>query len=433
MMPSRARIPAYERGAATLVVVMVLFLVMALLAAYANRGLLFEQRIAASYSRSAAAQEAAEGAVEWALAQLNGAAVDSNCAPKATSGQRFVDKYLMLNSADRSVSLVTTPANVKDPLVDCTRDVGNAGWACRCPDVNTRVAPAAMGGGSLTPSFGLQFQVPGARNGTFNVTAIGCSDSVIDNCIGSYLLGRSQNQIAKAVFTTTFALVSAVRTPPAAPLIVKGNLDMTGTGLGLHNTDPRSSGTLLAIGGDWSGMNDERMQSVPGTSPNQVRIRGEQTLNAASADDVFKMFMGALPSRYAQHPSLRKVTCNGDCANDLQAAYDAGKRILWVDGNLSFGSNKTLGSATDPVLIIATGNVTLGGPFVLSGMLATTGNLSWSNTGGAISLINGIVLVGGSMTTDGAMDIVYQQAIANQLNNRMGSFVRVPGGWIDTN
>ena len=51
------RPPAQERGAATLVVVMVLFLIMALLAAYANRGLLFEQRIAGSYARGALAQE----------------------------------------------------------------------------------------------------------------------------------------------------------------------------------------------------------------------------------------------------------------------------------------------------------------------------------------------------------------------------------------
>ncbi|MFX8047616.1 PilX N-terminal domain-containing pilus assembly protein, partial [Acinetobacter baumannii] len=83
-----------QRGAATLVVVMMLFLVMALLAAYANRGLLFEQRIASGFARAALAQEAAEGGVEWALALLNGPAIDENCQPKGVGGQRFADKYL---------------------------------------------------------------------------------------------------------------------------------------------------------------------------------------------------------------------------------------------------------------------------------------------------------------------------------------------------
>jgi hypothetical protein len=29
------------------------------------------------------------------------------------------------------------------------------------------------------------------------------------------------------------------------------------------------------------------------------------------------------------------------------------------------------------------------------------------------------------------MDIVYQQRVADNLRNRMGSYVRVPGSWID--
>jgi len=64
-------------------------------------------------------------------------------------------------------------------------------------------------------------------------------------------------------------------------------------------------------------------------------------------------------------------------------------------------------------------------------MVVTTGNLDWTNATG-LSLINGMVLVGGSMSTTGPVDISYQQAVADQLSNRIGSFVRVPGGWIDT-
>ena len=79
-----------QRGAATLVVVMVLFLVMALLAAYANRSLVFEQRIANGYYRASLAQEMAEGGLDWTVAMLNGTAIDGNCEPVAAGGTRFV-------------------------------------------------------------------------------------------------------------------------------------------------------------------------------------------------------------------------------------------------------------------------------------------------------------------------------------------------------
>lgn len=424
---------AQGRGAATLVVVMMLFLIMALLAAYANRGLLFEQRIAASYARAALSQEVAEGGIEWMLAQLNGPAIDGNCKPQPVGGQRFVDKYLLISPADRSIAPLLTPGI----LVDCTRDLANQGWACRCPAINSRVAPAPAPGNALTPSFGISMLAT-SRGGAFKVTSTGCTDSVVDKCSGADIGVRSQAQLASARFASTISLVSAVRTPPAAPLIVGGNLNMTdATGvigttgmLGLHNTDPRSAGSLLAIGGTWKGMNDNLMQSVPGTAPGQVRVQNDPTLSSATAD-VFKMFMGATSTRYFLHPSLRTVTCNGECSGALQAAYNAGTRILWVSGPMNFGSNIVIGSPADPVLIIANGNVSLSGPFILNGMLVTTGNLNWQNTGGATSLINGMVLVVGNMSTQGAMDIAYQQAIANQLTNRIGSFVRVPGGWID--
>ena len=421
------RIAVRQQGAATLVVVMVLFLVMALLAAYANRGLLFEQRIASSYARAGLSQEVAEGGIEWTLAQLNGPAIDDACKPQAVGGQRFVDKYLRVNPGDRSITPTAT-AIIKF-VTDCTRDLPSEGWICRCPAADKRTVPVAAGGSQITPSFGVKMS-SGSRGGTVLLDVIGCTDSVADTC-GGKAGDISRGQQAKSdLFPVVIALVSAVRTPPAAPLIVKGDLSMTGTGLGLHNTDPRSAGSLLAIGGAWSGLNQDRMQSVPGTATTQVLIQGDQTLSAAASGDlVFKMFMGATPSRYKTHPSLRTVTCNGDCAGTLQEAYAAGKRILWVDGPLTIRSNKTIGSVSDPVLIIAT-DVTLENAFQINGMLVARGDLAWTNAAG-VSLINGAVLVTGNMHTTGSMDIAYQQAVADQLRNRMGSYVRVPGGWVD--
>lgn len=419
-------------GAATLVIVMSLFLVMALLAAYANRSMMFEQRISSSYFRAGVAQEASEAGIEWALAQLNGDASNTSCAPVATGGTRFVDRYLSISTTDRTIR--QAGSTIPSTLADCTREA--SGWTCRCPARGAWTAPAAGTSTAIRPSFGiallpLEDPLLPAGAGTLMVRSMGCTSGVVSDCDNT--LGKSRAAQGASLQQALVALVSAVRTPPAAPLVVKGDVTVTGTGLGLHNTDPRSGGLLYDVGGAVSGFNDTRLNSVPGTSPAQAQIRNDDTLRLAATGDVFRMFMGMKPSKYESHPSLRKVTCGaGDCGAALEAAYAAGKRILWVDGAMSILSNKVIGSATDPVVIIVTGAVTLTGPFQLTGMLVSLGDVGWTNSSG-ISMIVGALLVEGSVITDGSMDIVYQPTIADQLRNRVGSFVRVPGGWTDTN
>jgi len=415
-----------QRGAATIVVVMVLFLVMALLAAYANRSLLFEQRMSSSYFRASVAQEVAEAGVEWTLAQLNGTGVDAACKPVNNGGQRFVDRYVVIDPVDRDFSPV-------DTIVDCVRDINKKGWACRCPEPGAaHTAAAAMPGGDLAPSFNVKLS-SGAR-GTLMLKVIGCTDSVVDNCDDPLKqVEISKNQLGVGRIRVQVGLVSAVRSPPAAPLIVKGDITSTGDGLGLHNADARSAGLLVVMGGTWNKPVESRLESVPGTATSQVVVQTDPTLANADLkpEDVFKMFMGANLARFQQHAALRTVKCDGDCAAAIETAYQAGQRILWVEGDLTISSSKVLGSVADPLLIVANRNVKLSGPMQINGMLVAKGALDWSNDSAMPSVVNGMVLVGGGVVTTGRMDIVYQQTVANQLRNRMGTFVRIPGGWID--
>jgi Tfp pilus assembly protein PilX len=421
-----------QQGAATLIVVMVLFLVMALLAAYANRSLLFEQRVSSSYFRSSLSQEVAEAGVEWTLAQLNGGAMNNACQPVNAAGQRFSDKYLLVDPTDRRITSQVTEAK---GVIDCTRDLANAGWSCRCPAATAaRTARAKVESTDLTPSFGVHLK-PGSRGGTLNLEVLACTDSVVDSCIeegGIAVAEISKAQLAKTRLEVMLGLVSAVRSPPAAPLVVKGGIESTGDGLGLHNADARSAGSLAAIGGKWTGMVDSRLETVPGAVSSQAVVQDEPNLLNTDAQGVFKMFMGATVARYPNHPAARTVVCNGDCAAALAAAYAAGQRILWVSGDMMLSNNQVLGSVGDPLLVVVDGAVDLTGPFQLNGMLVSTGDLSWTNASAMPSVVNGIVLVGGGMKTTGRVDIVYQQAVADHVRNRLGSYVRVPGGWNDS-
>lgn len=430
-----------QGGAATLVVVMVLFLVMALLAAYANRSLMFEQRISGSYYRATMAQEMAESGIEWSLAMLNGTAINDSCAAVSTGGTRFVDKYLNISAVDRaSASKLTTNTDV---AADCART--SAGLVCRCPAANARSAqPSTAAGAALVPSFGVEIGSDptgsGGHYGNFQITSNSCSDSSVDSCVGGGAEARGQKALAMAQENAAIAFIAAVPSSPAAPLTVKGMLTTGGTGgLGLHNNDPKSAGVLVVSGGAAPTLDDTRMDSVPGTPPSQAQLfndPGLQALTAAGTDGnkkFFWTFMGMVPSRYMNHPALREVTCASAsaCETDLVSAYAAGKRMVVVDGPMGIASNVVIGTAAAPMLIIVNGDVQINGPMQLNGMLMVRGGLDWANTGGGTSQINGMVVVQGDMATNGRMDIVYQQSIANELRNRLGSFARVSGGWID--
>ncbi|WP_457324765.1 hypothetical protein, partial [Roseateles sp. P5_E11] len=124
------------------------------------------------------------------------------------------------------------------------------------------------------------------------------------------------------------------------------------------------------------------------------------------------------------------VTCSGNCGPTLATAFAAGQRIMTVDNGMTISSG-TIGTAAAPVVVVVYGNVTITGPMQLNGMLVVLGNLTWTNAAAAPSQVNGMVVVQGDMNAVGQMDIIYQQSIANELRNRLGSYARVSGGWID--
>lgn len=440
MKPNRSMPQARrQRGAATLVVVMVLFLIMALLAAYANRSLMFEQRIAGSYYRSSMSQEMAEASVEWTVAMLNGTGIDDSCAAVATGGTRFVDKYLDVSAADRATtSKITAPATTRAPVaVDCAST--GTGLVCRCPAPNTRTTqPTTALAGALIPSFGAALGTDTVvRYGSFLIDGYGCTDSSLDNCSAAQTEERAARAAATTQQKTSIGFIGAVPSSPAAPLTVKGSLTTSGAGgLGLHNTDPRSGGLLVVSSGGAPLLNDDRMDSVPGTPPAQARIFGDTyLLNLGTSTEgntrFFRNFMGMAPSRYANHPAARSVTCAADCGTNLVDAFNAGKRLLTVSGPMAISSNVTIGTVAAPVVVVVYGNVIITGPMQLNGMLVVLGNLTWTNNDPAASQVTGMVVVQGDMGANGRMDILYQQSVANELRNRLGSYARVSGGWVD--
>lgn len=418
-----------QAGAATLVVVMVLFFVMAMVAAYANRNLVFEQRIAGNYYRSGVAFETAEAGAEWTLAMLNGSRIDASCVPDAAGADSLRQRYLSIG-ADRSITPlldVSSPKAEKPPLsFGCVRSDAS-GWVCACPGSGALVPPAVAASKRLQPMFSVVFQ-PISRPGVLRLGIAGCTD-LSTVCESGAAVTTAQG-IGQANLIVEAALVSAMKMPPATPLTVHGNTELGSTGLGLHNADSAGGALLLRGGGSLSG-NTGRSDSVPGTPVEQALLSMDRSLADASAEQMFAMFFGMSAAQYRDQPSVRRIACESDCSAQLLAAYARGVRQIWIDGPLTIRSNITLGSVTDPLLIISDGPLQLDGPMLLGGVLYARGDASWSNTSAQPAVLSGALLSQGNLSATGSADIVYHPGVINEVNNRMGSFVRVPGSWAD--
>jgi Tfp pilus assembly protein PilX len=421
MRPSTTR----QRGAATLVVVMILFFIMAMMAAFANRNLIFEQRIASNYYRSGVAVEAADAGSEWALGMLNGANINAACTTTGNPSTSFRQRYIGISPASR----VLTPLQAA-VSASCVRVAGAQGWTCQCPAGSW--APAAIAdAGQMQPSFEINFQ-PAGRAGIVRIISTGCTGSQSNICSGDQATANSQ-LLGAAVVRVEAALVSALKMPPAVPLTVKQTVtDGTGA-LGLHNTDTRSSGLLLLTGGAAPLLDDTRLDSLPGTPGQQALISGDASLNLATTERMFAMFFGMAPGKYQNQPAMRTVSCDGDCSGPLKAAYNLGMRMIWVDGPLTLSSNERYGAEDDPMLLVANGPVTINGPMIFNGLLYARGNIAWDNPSAQLALVNGAVIGEGTLQVSGKVDLWYQAAIIDKLSNAMGSFVRVPGSWWDSN
>lgn len=406
-----------QRGAATLIIVMGLVLVMALLAAFANRSLLIELRSGHTHASSQQAQHMAEAGIDWALAQLNGMSVDGQCQAAGTAGQRFADRYLRIEADGGRIQPRTATGGL---ATDCTRAV--SGWQCRCPAPGQRAAPGGPSDDTPAASFGLQWSA-GHHPGQVRVTSLGCSDAVVDRCQEKPALGGSQTASARA--EAVLGLFPAVRTPPAAPLVARQDLLSSG-GLGLHNDDARAGGWLYLLGGSATGLADSRLDSLPGTPLNQVRVENDDRLQG----DLFRQFMGMTPQTYQRHPALRRLACSSDCTSAIEDAYRSGARMLWVTGPAQVRDLEA-GSEADPLVLIVDGDLTVQSGLQWAGMLVARGHLRWINTGSQAARVTGIVLVEGRVETQGQMDIHYRQRVADQLQRRVGSFVRSPSGWND--
>ncbi|MDT8998724.1 hypothetical protein RQP53_05515 [Paucibacter sp. APW11] len=429
--------PRRQRGAATLLVVMVLFFVMALVAAGAGRSIFYDQKITTNYGRADVANEAAIAGIDWTFSQLNGLKINSSCTETSSGPDRFAERYLQFTP--------TASTDRMDPklgigiIARCASSATGA-WTCECNSNGAINPPTTLPAGKPSPAFVVRMAYSD-RGSTAVVRVFGCTSPLTSSSIGSDTCnaadqtGRAEG-VANRVMQIDAGLIPALRVPPASPLIAQGlvNWGAAGSSALVQNTDPARNGLIAQIGDSQSG-STAGLQSLPGTPVQNALITDPGLLNTTlTYDAFFQRFFAMTPATYRTLPAVRIASCptgGGDCSSAISTLFTAGARMIWIDGNATVSSALTLGTVGDPAVLIVDGNLQISGGFKSAGVVVAKGALNWTGSTAGLDELLGSLVVGGDTTFTGPVVVNYVYAPLRTLATRRGSFVPAPGSLLN--
>jgi hypothetical protein len=446
-----------QRGAASLFVALMLLLGGTIIAFFANRGFIFEQRTSANQYRATKAFELAEAGAEWALGKLNEQmmlASTTSCAPAGTTAgaaNSFYDRY-------------TNP----QPAASCTGGVGcfnppaisaltNVMSGCRisATGVATCECPSAAGAILATNPEEGRFGVrigPAGDSSMVEIIARGCTNGT-DACDPNL----TSTADATAVVRLLAKVVPAVPSGPAAALTT-GSATVTGGNMHVVNNDQTSNGITIHAGTTVNLGGSTNVYTLPGTPPRASVLDNDPSLadlTNASADAFFANYFGQTLTSYRDtdadvirlgpNAPVAANVCNSAsaCGDRVTAILATGVRNprFYVEGNVSWNGG-TLGAASNPIIVVVgplsngtggdielRGGVTAYGLFYSASVTASE-NWDWTGSGGA-TIYGAFISRGNFDNASGNMRLIYDPSLWSSALPPVGRLIRVPGSWRD--
>lgn len=431
-----------QRGAAALAVSMFLLFGMTLVAFFANRAQIFEQRTSANQYRSTRAFEMAEAGLEWATARLNEDIVIGN-SPSCTSGagtQTFRDRFLAPVTGSNPSFTPDTVARV-----GCSFDDSGTP-TCSCPTGAT----APTYGAATEPRFTVQFNSVAGDPLAVEIISYGCT-----NAAGACNAASSSD--AKAVVSTMLKVRPKYPNAPGAGLVT-GSAAVTGGNLNVINLDLASNGVTINSGTTVELGTGTSVTTLAGTPPRASVLDNDASLNSLTTADsdgnlFFQSMFGESIAAYKANPQTWLITSGScgtrtrctscgsasSCGSAVSAAYNLKATQFWLDTDASFTNANlptvgTLGTASLPVSIAGSGNVELRSNMTAYGLIyaaTATATDNWDYSGsGSAKIFGSLVSRGDFNKGSGTLDVIYDPNIFGA-GKITGLLIRVPGSWRD--
>lgn len=426
----RAAAARNQTGAATLVVVMVLLFVISLVAAYAGRNIIFEQRTSTNQMQGTLAFEAAEAGLEWALALLNSGRITESCVPSTVvADPTFRERVLAIDLANGNVTPRPRPSGGSEMWAACA--IAGTALTCSCPA--SGIPTGLVAGAGLTPSFLVRFvsldAPPPDQPGIVRVEVKGCTRPDDAGCMTFPTANTTRCQ---GTVCAMAALAPGLKTKPVAALTARGSVDVGAAALAVYNSAARARGITVRAGGAVASTPAWTLRGAPGTPGDRTIAAGDSALSAPgfTADLMFAANFGVWRETYWDQPAAVRLACGGGCdaaAVRATVALNPG-RVVLANGNVTLDGGGDIGSLTEPIVLVVRGNLTFTAPTVLYGLIYAE-TADWATSGSGE--IRGAAIAETNLSGSGAYTVVYEPDVLDNLSRRTGSFVRVPGSWKD--
>lgn len=149
-------------------------------------------------------------------------------------------------------------------------------------------------------------------------------------------------------------------------------------------------------------------------------VQADPSLLRLSADEFVTNFLGLSLTEYKSAVADRVVP-----ASEAGALAGAGL-VTVVEGAVSWGGNTSLGTASAPAIVVVDGDVSVSGGPTFVGVLVIRGSLSVSGS----MVVRGAVLASGPVSANGTLNVIYDPQVT-ALARRLGRHGVVPGSWRD--
>ncbi|MDD5578390.1 MAG: hypothetical protein PHY16_03795 [Methylobacter sp.] len=410
-----------QRGAATLLTAVILLISITLVTLFTSKTVLVETQMAADNYRTSQAVAAANAAMDYGVAYFNAGGLDHN--------------------ADLVVDY-TTASRCNLKLSSATQT--NAQTLCN---------PATAASGVQATSAQMFYNNNIASCTTENnmksalITAIGFSDD-----------GLGQRTITQCVGTID---VFGGNTPKQ-PLVSRGAVGLTGNYNIINRYTDISiwSGSTVGIGSSNSAATYIRPVGTAVTAFTTAQLEDTTTNNAWTASAISNKDVGNGVDIIASDPNLGNLT--GDAffenffsgtrtdmknmaiaagqyyTNIASAAGQSG--VIWIEGDTSL-SGITIGSQTNPAIVIVNGNLDVASGPNIYGMLYVAGQMDAAGTpsvfGSSVVEGNSAIMAAGGKTGanvigHGTVNLVYTPSTLDQSPAPiLGTTTIVSGSWRD--
>jgi Tfp pilus assembly protein PilX len=242
--------------------------------------------------------------------------------------------------------------------------------------------------------------------------------------------GVNNDGTATKVVSQLVEFGSILFKPPTSPITGKGTVTMTG-----HDQVINMQGNTTIVAGSTVSMSGSAVtQAQGGVSSTSGHINSDISQNNATfvnetTSNFFSSFFGA---------SINTVKSSANVVYTNLGSYGAVLNnqkgvTIWIDqtsGNASISGNNTIGTSSQPVLLIVNGNLDITGNTTIYGFIVVLGAATTEITGS--SNITGGILAADNLILTGSSQITYNSSIINIVQQSSSNYyAKVPGSWRD--